>query len=173
MEHCVKFEGWVGGEKKIHLLNWADVYILPSFNEGLTISILEALSYNCPIISTPVGGIPEVVTEDNGILVEPGNTKQIAEAIHNYVEHPEIVKSHGAISGEIVDYAQTDAAQGAFPLPFRTATDEVVSHDDDAEQQCDEVDEGDHEAHVVTRVALLGEFHQDVARASPEKNENR
>ena len=102
LEHCVKFEGWVGGEKKIHLLNWADVYILPSFNEGLPISILEALSYNCPIISTPVGGIPEVVTEDNGILVEPGNTKQIAEAIHNYVEHPEIVKSHGAISGEIV-----------------------------------------------------------------------
>lgn len=102
LEECVKFEGWVGGEKKIQLLNWADVYILPSFNEGLPISILEALSYNCPIISTPVGGIPEVVLENNGILVEPGNTEEIAKAMAYYVEHPEKVKEHGAVSGKII-----------------------------------------------------------------------
>lgn len=109
LEECVKFEGWVGGEKKIQLLNWADVYILPSFNEGLPISILEALSYSCPIISTPVGGIPEVVlcndndnSSVNGILVEPGNTEEIAKAMAYYVEHPEKVKEHGAVSGEII-----------------------------------------------------------------------
>ena len=72
------FEGWVTGDKKIEYLNWADIYILPSYNEGLPIAILEAMSYSHPIISTPVGGIPEVVKDhQNGILVEPGNLEQI------------------------------------------------------------------------------------------------
>lgn len=78
----VHFEGWVSGEKKRDLLNWADVYILPSYNEGLPIGILEAMSYGCAIISSPVGGIPEVVKNGkNGILVEPGNIEDIEDAI--------------------------------------------------------------------------------------------
>lgn len=83
----VKFEGWVSGEKKNELLNWADVYILPSFNEGLPISILEAMSYRMPVISTPVGGIPEVVDERNGILVTPGNDEEIFTAMKYYVDN--------------------------------------------------------------------------------------
>ena len=54
IQEIVTFEGWVSGNKKLELLNWADVFILPSFNEGLPISILEAMSYGMPIISTPV-----------------------------------------------------------------------------------------------------------------------
>lgn len=82
LEDMVISEGWVSGENKIHLLNLADVYILPSYNEGLPISILEAMSYKLPIISTPVGGIPEVVTQDeNGLLVSPGDKHAIGEAI--------------------------------------------------------------------------------------------
>lgn len=111
LEECIKFEGWVCGERKVSLLNWADVYILPSYNEGLPISILEAMSYNCPIISTPVGGIPEVVIDKdneynngsvNGKLVKPGNTDDIAKAMEYYVDYPEMIKKHGIMSGEIV-----------------------------------------------------------------------
>ena len=91
----VRFEGWVAGEKKIELLNWADIYILPSFNEGLPISILEAMSYGMPIISTPVGGIPEVVDKENGILVTPGNDKEIFEAIRYYTDHRQYIAIHG------------------------------------------------------------------------------
>ena len=54
-------EGWVVGEKKTICLNWADVYILPSYNEGLPIGILESMSYYHHIISTTVGGIPELL----------------------------------------------------------------------------------------------------------------
>lgn len=97
LEDIVSFEGWVSGEKKVRLLNWADVYILPSFNEGLPISILEAMSYGCPIISTPVGGIPEVVT-DNGILVAPGNAEEIWNAMCRYICNPALIEKEGQIS---------------------------------------------------------------------------
>jgi glycosyltransferase involved in cell wall biosynthesis len=97
LENMVIFEGWVSGEKKLRLLNWADVYILPSFNEGLPISILEAMSYGCPIISTPVGGIPEVVN-DNGILVRPGESDEIFAAIRRYIDKPQLIRQEGLAS---------------------------------------------------------------------------
>lgn len=98
LSEFVKFEGWVSGEKKIKLLNWADVYILPSFNEGLPISILEAMSYRMPIISTPVGGIPEVVDKNNGILVTPGNDEEIFAAIRYYADNKDAILKHGDVS---------------------------------------------------------------------------
>lgn len=82
LSNFVFFEGWVSGDKKRSLLNWADIYILPSFNEGLPIGILEAMSYGCAIISTPVGGIPEVViSHKNGLLITPGNVMELSNAI--------------------------------------------------------------------------------------------
>lgn len=96
LQDYVKFEGWVSGDKKIELLNWADVYILPSFNEGLPISILEAMSYSMPIVSTPVGGIPEVVeTNVNGMIVTPGEDEEIYAAMKHYWIHPELIETEG------------------------------------------------------------------------------
>lgn len=96
LQDMVIFEGWVGGQKKLELLNWADVFILPSFNEGLPISILEAMSYSHPIISTPVGGIPEVVeTNVNGVIVSPGNEEEIFAAIKKYTDNPSLIISEG------------------------------------------------------------------------------
>lgn len=95
IEEFVKFEGFVSGEKKLELLNWASVFILPSFNEGLPISILEAMSYKMPIISTPVGGIPEVVDSSNGTLVMPGDDKQIYDAISKYVDNKKLLNEQG------------------------------------------------------------------------------
>jgi glycosyltransferase involved in cell wall biosynthesis len=104
VEGFVKFEGWVAGDKKIKLLNWADIYILPSFNEGLPIGILEAMSYGCPIISTPVGGIPEVVIPDeNGVFVTPGNSEEIVSAMKSYVLDPSIIIKQGAASKKMVE----------------------------------------------------------------------
>lgn len=99
LEETVIFEGWVTGEKKIDLLNLADVYILPSYNEGLPVSILEAMSYRLPIISTPVGGIPEVVIEnENGILVEPGNKTATGRAIIRMIENESFRRKAGEAS---------------------------------------------------------------------------
>ena len=102
LNNIVKFEGWVGGDKKINLFNWADVFILPSFNEGLPISILEAMSYGMPIISTPVGGIPEVVRE-NGILVTPGHDDEICSAMKKYIDNHDLLIHEGKVSLKIVE----------------------------------------------------------------------
>ncbi|MDR1759194.1 MAG: glycosyltransferase family 4 protein [Fibrobacter sp.] len=92
----VKYEGWVSGTKKTECLEWADVYILPSYNEGLPIAILEAMSYSHPVISTDVGGIPEILhSNENGVLIKPGNEEQIKEALVFFVENPEKISEYG------------------------------------------------------------------------------
>ena len=79
---CVTFLGWVISAKRVEILQSADVYALPSYNEGLPMSLLEAMSYGLPVLTTPVGGIPELVTDGvEGLVVEPGNVDAIAEAI--------------------------------------------------------------------------------------------
>lgn len=103
LEKMVRFEGFATGDKKIELLNWADVYILPSFNEGLPISILEAMSYSMPVISTSVGGIPEVVNNENGMLVTPGNDEEIYNAIKFYADHLEQIEMQGKVSYKKVE----------------------------------------------------------------------
>lgn len=95
----VTFMGWVSGNKKTECLEWAHIYILPSYNEGLPIGILEAMSYRMPIISTPVGGIPEVVEPyQNGILVQPGNHKEISSALHYFIDNPDLISQYGEAS---------------------------------------------------------------------------
>lgn len=84
----VQFEGWVANKKKSELLNWANLFILTSYNEGLPISILEAMSYGCAIISTNVGGIPEIVfNKKNGLLIQPGNIEGIKTCIDYFINN--------------------------------------------------------------------------------------
>ena len=105
IEDFVQYEGWVTGEKKVELLNWADAYILPSYNEGLPIGILEAMSYGCAIIASPVGGIPEVVKDHyNGIIVEPGNTEDIAKAILYLTDKQEVSRMSIASKAIVKNY---------------------------------------------------------------------
>lgn len=103
LESFVTYEGWIAGQKKIDCLNWEDVYILPSYNEGLPIAILEAMAYSHPIISTPVGGIPEIIKSgENGILVKPGDTKCIADAIKFYIENRDAIRKQGNNAYKVV-----------------------------------------------------------------------
>lgn len=80
LEDIVKYAGWVKGADKAKLLSESHVFILPSYHEGLPVSILEAMSYGLAVVSTPVGGIPEIVG-NNGLLIEPGNLSELFDAI--------------------------------------------------------------------------------------------
>jgi glycosyltransferase involved in cell wall biosynthesis len=73
--------GEIVGKERFKYFASGDVFVLPSYAEGLPLTILEAMAFGKPIISTNVGAIPEVVKKDNGILIEPGDIPGIKKAI--------------------------------------------------------------------------------------------
>jgi len=102
--NIVKFVGWIQNKAKIQYLQNTDVFILTSYSEGLPVSILEAMSYRKPIISTPVGGIPEVVKNDeNGFLITPGNWEQIEKSMKYFVDHPHDIEKFGHVSAKMAE----------------------------------------------------------------------
>lgn len=87
LNDCVIYEGWVSGEKKSRLLSQCDIYVLPSYIEGLPLSILEAMSYGCPIMATEVGGIPEIVWNGkNGFLIKPGDKNGMYDRLSRLIQ---------------------------------------------------------------------------------------
>lgn len=94
IEQNVEFPGWVRGNQKDKLLREADVFYLPSYNEGMPMSILDAMGYGLPIVSTNVGGIPKIVHDgENGFCFEPGNVMEMGKAIENLLENKRIESS--------------------------------------------------------------------------------
>lgn len=77
----VSVPGWIDEEQKLKYLKKAAVIILPSYHEGLPVSVLEGMAAGKAIISTTAGAIPEVVGEENGILVEPGDVEGLVAAM--------------------------------------------------------------------------------------------
>lgn len=87
----VRLLGWVQGKEKEESLLQASIFILPSYNEGLPIAILEAMAYSLPVVSTPVGGITEAVVDGKtGFIVEPGDVKAIAQKITLLLSNSEL-----------------------------------------------------------------------------------
>ncbi|WP_278182571.1 glycosyltransferase family 4 protein [Vibrio misgurnus] len=80
----VEFLGWVNHEQKLDLLTRTDVVVLPSYAEGLPMSILEAMSVGLPVITTSVGAVGDAVTHNiHGLLVQPGDIEQISLALND------------------------------------------------------------------------------------------
>lgn len=77
----VKYYGWLSGEQKTDVFRKTAVNILPSYHEGLPMTILETMAWGIPNISTDVAAIPEAVNEENGALICPGDVQQLAEEI--------------------------------------------------------------------------------------------
>ena len=76
------FHGIVSGGKKDEILKKCDIFLLPSFYEGLPMSLLETMSYGQVPVVTPVGSIPTIVMDKvNGIFVRVKNTEDIVNAI--------------------------------------------------------------------------------------------
>jgi len=83
--HKVTYLGTVPQQELIRIYQKASIFILPSFWEAFPVTILEALSCETPVITTPVGGNPEVIRNfENGILVPVNDTSKLAEAV-NYL----------------------------------------------------------------------------------------
>lgn len=91
LQRHIIYHGWVNAEQKAELFAQCQLLILPSYNEGLPVVILEAMASGLPVISTPVGGIPEVILPgETGFLVEPGNKLAISTMITRVLADPKL-----------------------------------------------------------------------------------
>jgi glycosyltransferase involved in cell wall biosynthesis len=95
---------WAGFRKDIpRLLAAMDIYVQPSINEGLSLSILEAMAAQKAVVATRVGGASEVIeNEKTGMLVDPGSASNLAAAILYLFKHFEIRSKLANTARELV-----------------------------------------------------------------------
>jgi glycosyltransferase involved in cell wall biosynthesis len=90
----VEFRGWISDDEKVDELVRTTVFCLPSYDEGLPMGILEAMSFGLPIATTPVGGIPDVLKHEvNALLFEPGDVSAMADALTRLLLDPGLRQS--------------------------------------------------------------------------------
>lgn len=102
VERAQEQAGRLGITSAVRLLGWtepgalADLYqeafalCLPSQNEGVPMSVLEAMSHGLPVVCTPVGGLPELITDGyNGLFATVGDPASVADKILRLLDDPE------------------------------------------------------------------------------------
>jgi glycosyltransferase involved in cell wall biosynthesis len=101
-----------------------DVMVLPSRDEGLPLAILEALGCGRPVIATPVGGVPEAVTDEVGILVRPDDPEALAAALTSLFLDP---ARHAAMSSAARQRAETQFSVARFHDAIHRLYDSLVA----------------------------------------------
>lgn len=97
------YPGWVRNAEKDKLLRAADIFFLPSYNEGMPMSILDAMGYGLPVVSTTVGGITKIVHDgENGYVCKPGDVKKLSTLILKILADDYLLKSMQSNSVSIV-----------------------------------------------------------------------
>jgi glycosyltransferase involved in cell wall biosynthesis len=101
----IEFAGWVNGTDKAKLFASARIFCLPSYAEGFPMAILDAYSYGIPVITTPVGGIPDIIKDKvNGLLFTPGDIQSLSNCLLQLITHP---KERNALRQESYRMAKT------------------------------------------------------------------
>ncbi|MFQ5480319.1 MAG: glycosyltransferase family 4 protein [Thermodesulfobacteriota bacterium] len=101
------------------VLKGIDLFVLPTFQEALGTSILEASAMRRAVISTRVGGVPEVVRDGvTGLLVKPDNAEELGEAIIRLLKDPELRASMGMEGRKLVeaDFSTTRMVEKLYGL---------------------------------------------------------
>ena len=86
IEKQVVFPGWVRGSDKESLFRRASVFCLASFAEGFPMAVLDAWSYGIPVVSTPVGGLPDVLLDNKNVLFfTSGNIEELSDKLRRII----------------------------------------------------------------------------------------
>lgn len=86
IEEQVIFKGWVNREEIQVLFEKASILCLPSYTEGFPMAVLDAWSYGVPVITTPVGGLPDVLISGiNALVFEPGDLNKLAKLLEELI----------------------------------------------------------------------------------------
>lgn len=92
----VDVPGFLWSPEKDDLFGRGDIFVLPSFSEGLPVALLEAMSYGLACVVSPVGGIPEVVVDgENGLFCTPGDAPSIERALVSVLKDPVFLRRLG------------------------------------------------------------------------------
>lgn len=86
LDHRMTFVGWRADLAPVY--GDLDVVVLTSDNEGTPVSVLEALAAARPLVATAVGGVPDLVGADAGVLVPPRDPQAVAEAVRRLISDP-------------------------------------------------------------------------------------
>lgn len=97
LEDQVHFRGLLPHEDLAELLRRSDVFVLPSLQEGLPLSLLEAMATGLPVVATRVGGIPTVLRHGtDALLVDPADSQQLQKALATLIQDSELRRRLGA-----------------------------------------------------------------------------
>ncbi len=92
----VSAPGWVGPSEVESLLGEADILVLPSFDENLPMSVIEAMAHGLAVVATPVGAVEDIVADgQTGLLVPPGDTEALRQALKRLVADPALRRRLG------------------------------------------------------------------------------
>lgn len=95
-----EFPGWTYGNEKMNFLKTADVFVLPSYSEGMPNSLMEAMASGIASVSTEVGAVPDlIINGETGILTQPGDVNALAEAL-NVLLSDEVLREKLALNGK-------------------------------------------------------------------------
>ena len=109
----VNFVGYQSQAKVRQYMQETDVFVLPSFAEGLPVSLMEALAAGVPVVTTQIAGVGELVESGiNGYLVPPGNPHLLAERIGSLLSDPALRNQFGA-AGRVKVAQEFDIQQEA------------------------------------------------------------
>jgi glycosyltransferase involved in cell wall biosynthesis len=99
----VRLLGWLGEEQKSQALRQASIFLLPSYNEGMPMAVVEAMAYGLAVAATPVGGIPEVVIDGRtGVLVRTGDSEDIARQVSALLADEDLRSRLGRDARELI-----------------------------------------------------------------------
>jgi len=98
---AVTFTGWVGPSGKRALLETAAAFVLPSYDEALPLSLVEAMSAGMPPLVSAVGGMPEAVQDGvSGLLVAPGDKASLERRLKRLLLDRALAARLGAAARE-------------------------------------------------------------------------
>ncbi|NLV27961.1 MAG: glycosyltransferase [Methanomicrobiales archaeon] len=87
----IKLEGWINHNELPLYLNKLKLLVIPSYTEGLSNIMLEAMACGTPVLATPVGGIPDIIIDSkNGFIMKQNSPECIAQNVGRAIHHKEI-----------------------------------------------------------------------------------
>ncbi|MCY7374716.1 MAG: glycosyltransferase family 4 protein [Pyrinomonadaceae bacterium] len=93
----IEFTGAVSMDKRVEFFRQADIFVLPTYAEAMPMSVIEAMAAGLAVVTTNVGGVPELIeNEVDGLLFAPGAVEDLADKISFLIENPNLRLAFGA-----------------------------------------------------------------------------